>query len=400
MSEDLNQGLPSGADIALEPAAPSISDIATRALEIANDRQSKRDAGEAVPAELPSAAPDRARDPHGKFAPKPKPSADAEPAQAATPKPASPEAPQTQQTPAPEAAPAPAGLQPNPRWNDADKANFSRLPPDAQKSILEMASRQDADYTRKTQELAEQRKHVEPFVGALQEHGQFLQDMSSQIRQPPARIVGDVLQAYRQLTTGAPHERAQTLAFMAQVAGIDLRALVAGQGQQPQQERVPEPIMRELSQLRQQVGTLDQFRQATQQEREQQSLTTAQQQIDAFTSAKDESGQPKHPYFDAVRGNMAQLVEAGHSFEDAYAAAAKPITDAIASREAKATADRQASEAQARAAADAAEKERSAQVDRARRAGGPRPTGSKPGMTESKDLSAITWENMKKVGLA
>ena len=398
MSEDLNQGTPSTADTAPEPAAPSLSDIASRAIEVANERQSKREAGESVPAELPSVA-DRTRDEHGKFAPKPKPSAK-EPAEAAAPK-ASPEAVKTEQTPAPEATPAaaPAALQPNPRWSDADKATFARLPQEAQKSVLDMAARQDADYTRKTQEIADQRRAVEPVVAAYNEHAEFLNQRSREIAQPPARILGDMVSLYRQGTTGQPHERAQALGFVAQLFGVDLRALAAGQAQAPQGQ-VPEPIMRELTQLRQQVGDLNQFRQATQQEREQQSLQTAQQQIDSFATAKDEQGQPKYPHFEAVRGFMAPHVEAGKTFEEAYNLAAKPITDAIAARQQAQDADRQASEAKARAAAEAADKERSAQVDRARRASGPRPTGSKPGMTQSKDLGAITWEAMKKVGLA
>lgn len=401
MSEDLNQGVPSvEPTTAPEPAAPqTTSDYAARAIEIATERQAKRDAGEDVSTELPSVAADRARDEHGKFAPKPKPS-EPEPAKADAPKTAPKEAAETKQTPTPEAAPAPAGLQPNPRWSDADKATFTRLPPEAQKSILEMAQRQDADYTRKTQELAEQRKHVEPFVGALQEHGQFLQSVSSQIRQPPARIVGDVLQAYRTLTTGAPHERAQTLAFMAQISGIDLRALATGQAAAPQQERVPEPIMRELHQLRQQVGDLDQFRQATVQEREQQSLQTAQQQIESFRNAKGDDGQPKHPHFDAVLGHVVSLLEAGNDLDSAYAIATKPITDAVAAREAQDRAAREASEAQARQAREAAEKERVEKLTRAQRAGGPRPTGSRPGMTQSADVSSNAWEAMRKVGLA
>ena len=404
MSEDLNQGAPSvEPTTAPEPAAPSaresLSDITSRALEVAYSRQADREAGKEVPDELPSVAADRARDEHGKFAPKPKPS-EKEPAKAEAPKTAPKEAAETPQTPTQEAAPAPAGLQPNPRWTDDHKAAFTRLPPEAQKSVLEMAQRQDADYTRKTQELAEQRKHVEPFVGALQEHGQFLQSMSTEIRQPPARIVGDVLQAYQTLVRGAPHERAQTLAFMANVARIDLRALAAGQADAPQQERVPEPIMRELTQLRQQLGDLDQFRQATVQEREQQSLQTAQQQIESFRSAKSDDGQPKHPHFDAVAGHVVSLLEAGHDLDAAYGIASKPITDAVASREAQDRAAQQAREAQARDAAEAADKERAAKVARAQRAGSPRPKGTSPGMTQSANVSDNAWEAMRKYGLA
>ena len=398
MSEDLNQGVPSvEPTTAPEPAAPSaresLSDITSRALEVAYSRQADREAGKDVPNELPSVAADRARDEHGKFAPKPKPS-ETEPAKADAPKTAPKEAAETKQTPTPEAAPAPAGLQPNPRWSDADKATFTRLPPDAQKSILDMAGRQDADYTRKTQELAEQRKHVEPFVGALQEHGQFLQSMSTEIRQPPARIVGDVLQAYQTLVRGAPHERAQTLAFMANVARIDLRALASGQAAAPQ-EQVPEPIMRELAQLRQQQAEFDRFRQTSVQEREQQSLQTAQQQIESFRNAKGDDGQPKHPHFDAVVGHVVSLLEAGNDLDSAYATATKPITDAVAAREAQDRAAREASEAQARQAAEAADKERAAKVARAQRAGGPRPTGSRPGMTQARDLDTIVADSIR-----
>jgi predicted metal-dependent hydrolase len=158
--------------------------------------------------------------------------------------------------------------------------------------------------------------------------------------------------------------------------------------------------MRELHQLRQQVGDLDQFRQATVQEREQQSLQTAQQQIESFRNAKGDDGQPKHPHFDAVLGHVVSLLEAGNDLDSAYAIATKPITDAVAAREAQDRAAREASEAQARQAREAAEKERVEKLTRAQRAGGPRPTGSRPGMTQSADVISNAWEAMRKVGLA
>ena len=109
---------------------------------------------------------------------------------------------------------ATTALQPHARWSDADKAAFGQLPPEGQKLLSEVHGRLEADYTRKTQELADHRRQIEPFVSTLGEHTDFLQSMSQQIRQAPARIMGDVLQLYRTLATGAPHEKAQALGWV------------------------------------------------------------------------------------------------------------------------------------------------------------------------------------------
>lgn len=85
--------------------------------------------------------------------------------------------------PASPALPAPAGM------SEADRAVFAKLPPDAQAWIVKRETEARADYTKKTQAVAEMRKATEAqqakVMEQLQQYDQILSQFTTRQLQPP-----------------------------------------------------------------------------------------------------------------------------------------------------------------------------------------------------------------------
>jgi hypothetical protein len=263
---------------------------------------------EAAPAET---SPERARDASGKFVKSDKADkAEAPPQETATP-------------PAATAAPAaepPKALDAPAHFTAEQKASFAKLARDGQETVLSVEKAREAEYTRRSQEVAEYRRTADPFVEAISPHLDYLKQVAPQIGNTPAGMISAVIATERQLRMGSPQERYQAFAQLAQAYGVNVQALAQGQvpvqQQQPQQLADPriDTMSRELAELRA-------FR-----ERE-----GADRQIASFHAEKDESGQPLYPYFEKVKHVMASIIQSGQAdnLQDAYKMATAPIQDVI-----------------------------------------------------------------------
>lgn len=191
-------------------------------------------------------------------------------------------------------------------WPEPDRQRFAQAAPDWQQWLLERHKSTEADYTRKTQELASQRKQVEQS-----------EQYAQQVRQlyEPLRQYG-----WDERTTA---QWAHALATNPQATLAELQKLY-GQGSQqaqPQSEFV-DPV---TQQLQQQLNGLTQWQQQQQQNQQRyfQMLQEAAQtqEIDTYwqqwSSQKDEKGSPRFPHFgnDEVRQTMGALLS---SFPDRY----------------------------------------------------------------------------------
>lgn len=271
-------------------------------------------------------------------------------------------------------------VEPPARWSEAEKAEFAKLPPEGQKLVSERYKAMEADYTRKTQDIAEFRKQAEPLVQAVAPYQQYLETLAPHIGLAPAQLVQQVLGFEHRLRTGEPHEKAEVFQDLAATYGIDLRALANGEVAQP------DPV---INQLRQQVTGLTQRLSHYEQQTEAEHSRQVSSQIDTFANATDANGQPKHPHFSVVRAAMSQILASGQasSMEEAYALAAKPIEDRIAET--------------LKARADEAEKQRQAALDKARKAAPVRSTGSQPaGTTKSTDLNSLLEQAIAQAGIS
>jgi hypothetical protein len=350
-----------------EPAA-DIDSVIESAIEQHTPKEDTPAAEAAVEASPVADDAGRLRGPDGKFVAKP------DTAAASTPEPTA--AATTEPTPAPEPAPV-QPIEAPARWTPEEKAKFAAWPRDVQEAVVERHKALEADYTRKTQEAADIRRSAEPILNAVKPFEQYLSQLAPRIGQTPDRMIGQLLATEYQLRTGDAYEKAAALHAIAQSYGIDLAALSRGE--------LPQGADPAYSQLRQSFGSIEQEVRQLREEREQERQQQTVSQIQAFATAADESGRPKHPHFERVRGVMGQLMhgDPSLSLDAAYQKAIEPINQAVAE--------------ELRTRQETVERERLAAVEKAKKAAPVKSSGSQPnGSTRSKDLDSILSENISR----
>ncbi len=184
-------------------------------------------------------------------------------------------------------------------WAPADQERFKSLPKEAQEFVLDRHRSMEADYTRKTQEIASIRKR-----------GEALEEVISPYRQDFSLAGMDDVAAIRQLFAvhdSLKRDPTNTVKWLAQQYGADLT-------------QTDEDVDPQVARLQQQIHQMHQEQQrvhTAQQEQQQQALVN---QIKAFEEEKDEGGKLKHPHFITVYDDMTKLLQSGvaNSLEDAY----------------------------------------------------------------------------------
>lgn len=327
-------------------------------------------ASEAPPEAEAQDSGERVRDEAGRFAPKD--TTEAKPSKGAS------EAKDAEAQPVVD--PAQQQIAPHDRWDEARKAKFSTLPPEAKQFAIEVQREHEANFTRKSQEYAEYKRTADPLLQAVQPFQQYLAQVAPGIGQTPQGMINAILGAEYQLRTGSPQQKYQAFAQLAQQYQVDLAALSRGEIVQP------DPL---INQLRQQVSELSQWRTQYEQQTAQEQQNQLSLHIDTFAKAKDESGKPRYPHFERVRGIMGQMMANGtvSTLEDAYTEATKPIQEAIAAE----LSARQAQSAESNKAA----------LEKARKAAPVKSSGTQPnGSAKGKGLDAHLDAAMARVGMS
>jgi hypothetical protein len=191
-------------------------------------------------------------------------------------------------------------LDPPSRWSDADKEMFAKQPRETQEFLLNRSKDMEADYTRKTQELSETRRAIEPMLNEVNQWEPYLKSVGV----APSVAFSNLLANDQILRTGTVEQKYQAAAQLAQDYGLDLAALAHFGETLPKVD----PI---ISQLRQEVydlkGFVGQQKQQTVAARE----SAVVSEIEGFISAKDATGNLKHPHFERVEPTMAKLIKDG-----------------------------------------------------------------------------------------
>jgi hypothetical protein len=221
----------------------------------------------------------------------------------------------------------PATAQPieaHPRWSAELKAEFVKWPPEVQKAFRDRHDATEADYTRKSQELAETRKGVEPLLGEVKRLEPLLQRWQT----TPQDFMVRSAQVVNSLTSPNVQERVSTVANLVQHYQVPLDGLLHALGipiPQVGQDGQVAPLDPTALQLRQTVSGLERKLQ----QMEEQSKTFERQRVEAEFNAigqtKDENGAARYPHFDRVRQPMIQLVADGlaESWDQAYSKAVR-----------------------------------------------------------------------------
>jgi len=200
-------------------------------------------------------------------------------------------------------------------WTPQAKAEYAKLP----EVIRSEIKKREADF----QKGIDQYKHLAETGNRLLAEFRPYEAIMRAKGSTPEVAMRNMLNTAYVLETGTPQQKAQLLIQAAQQYGADLSPYM-GQSQ-PQEGQQPDlrAMVDQLIQQRMQP-IQSQFLTAQQQQEQARAVET-QSQIEAFRTATDEKGSPKHVYFDNVRGIMASLLEAGNarSMDEAYVMACR-----------------------------------------------------------------------------
>lgn len=244
-----------------------------------------------------------------------------------------------------------AGLQAPVHWPAAVREMFAKWPADVRAQYMDRHKAMEADYTKKTQELA-------PIRRLNEELDEIFKDDDQDMKQNGVTRV----QAIRELMGMHRRWRADPAAYLkyvAELSNIDIKTLASTPSADPAGDS---PLVKEL---RKQVETLTGNLSKVTGAQNDQQLNAHLTQVQQFAEEKDAQGNKLRPYFDDVTKDVAALIRAARAngetltLQDAYdrAVYANPTTRAkvLAAQDA----ERRAKE----------EAERKAKADAAKRAG-------------------------------
>lgn len=187
------------------------------------------------------------------------------------------------------------------RYSAEDKAKFDSLPPEGQQIVLDRTSALNAEFTRKTQEIAEKGrqadsiiKEFEPYRDTMARAGmdapagaRYLLSMNAMYMQDPVKYV----------------------LFVAQQSGIDLAQLVSAQTGLDE-DGDPIEVDPAIATLQTQIGDLTSVIQNLSTTSETSQQHTLDAALSTFQNARVEGSpdQLAHPHFEAVREKMAHFI--------------------------------------------------------------------------------------------
>lgn len=313
---------------ALEQPADDIkSALAAAMIEVeASETPEIEESGESAPA--------RTRGADGKFA---KP--EVETAEAVVAQPVAASAPEV----AKPDAPLPAAVEPPVHWSENDKTMFKGIPANAQTFLIERHKAMEADYTRKTQQIADFRREYEPVDQLFQPHREKMiaggwtpRKMIEAWAAVEQRFMnGDGINAIRDIARGYNIDLSQA-------------AIAPANGQPPVIDPALLGVLNPLqAEMRKMSGWVQQQQQAEanrvadqnrrETERHETEVRSKIDEISSFIATKDDKGQPANPYYSEVEDDMvlrAQALQAaGHPVPSLkelydYAVFANPTTRA------------------------------------------------------------------------
>ena len=202
-------------------------------------------------------------------------------------------------------------------WSDDVKKVFDTLPAESQEFMIKRDKEMTSDYTKKTQDLAEQRKNIEALDKVLQPARQNIQATGI----GEAEYISRLLNADQALRTNPK----MALRQLAQGYGINLSSLE----DESESWNDPAPQYAQLMQQNQQImAELNQFKQQNMQS----TVAQTEQTVEQFSTKTDAEGKLIHPHFDKVRVKMGNLIDAGEAkgLDDAYAKAVRLDDDLYA----------------------------------------------------------------------
>ena len=205
---------------------------------------------------------------------------------------------------APEKSVAPAAdVQAPAHWDAAKREAFAALPPEARKIVTDLTKGFEADYTRKSTELAEDRKFASSVRSLINDsHRSQMRRAGLSDEQGIAHLV-----RLNDLYTSDP---VGYVKMVVERSGLDPSQIwnVTGTGQPSVGEQPMSGQFDPYSQLYGTISSLHGEVERIKRENEQATLRTVNRSIERFAQEKDAENNPTHPHFNKVQGVMIQLL--------------------------------------------------------------------------------------------
>lgn len=206
----------------------------------------------------------------------------------------------------------PAGdkpLEPHARWSKEDKEHFGKLDRESQRFLLNREKAIEADYTRKTQEIAAFRKDYEPVEKLFSPY----RDQMRQSGQTPLSLIEGWSNVEKALMGGKGIDVIKGIIQGYKIDPQQLMAALSGRQSTPQEGQQPQAQAVQLPpEVLQKLSMVDQFASrfaADDKARADAEIAKVSQSIEDFKSAKDGQGNALHPHFDELEQDMAVLAQ-------------------------------------------------------------------------------------------
>lgn len=190
-------------------------------------------------------------------------------------------------------------------WNEGDRGLFGKAPREIQQRWIDREKEQQKGLDGKFQEIAGFRREKEQLDEML---APYARDLELQGISRP-QFIGSLVGAHKFLLENPP----EALKWLAQQYGVDLATLT--------EQSAPDPQLAKLNKGFQSIEQrLNGFVTAQQQAEHQANFS----KVTSFAEAKDEKGQPLHPYFDEVASDVLALMKSGiRDLDTAYTKAVR-----------------------------------------------------------------------------
>ncbi len=273
-------------------------------------------------------------------------------------------------TPQTDVEPEPQSLAAPTTWPAEQREAFEQLPDEQRDFMLKREHERDAAFTRKTTELAEQRKAVEGITGVLQPYEDQMRAHGVQPAEYVARLMS--------YDTALRQNPKLALQHLAQHYGVPLESRDSDANWEPEASASTDP---QFQQLQQQLAQTQQHVQSLEQSQHQERYQQLVSQVDSFATEKTKAGELKHPHFERVRERMGRLVNTGETkdLDTAYTMALR-LDDELF---------KETLAAERKSVTTKEEDRRKAAVDRAKRAQPSRSANPPSGSVKESDLDSI-----------
>ena len=278
-------------------------------------------------------------------------------------------------------------IEPPARFSEKDKDTFRSLPREAQEILAARNQEMEADYTRKTTDLAEQRKATEALQAAVEPYRPYLASLNT----TPDRAIPVLLAADYQLRHGTPEQKNKLIVQLAHDYGISLSEI--------SELSEDDAVAPEIAQVNQRIAGIERAIQVGQTQAQTQINQSAENQVTAFVEEKDSAGNLLHPHFAEVRAVMGSLISVNPDL-DVHKAYEHAVWANPQLREANLSQQRQEAEKateQRRVETDKkAETERKEKVQKAKKAGTRLKGGAEPPGPGAKVVEESLRDTIKK----